>query len=101
MFRKTVILLVLIKMVRTELNSSSLTDLVAHDQQTSTCNLNDKYWELIEWFFGRITYVEVTELVETRTINSHFANFLIKQLAHSKFVRHYSQNEIKLTPSPF
>lgn len=62
-----------------------LSHLVEQDLETVTCNLNDKYWELIEWFFGRITYVEVTELVETHAINSHFANFIIKQLAESIF----------------
>lgn len=49
-----------------------------------TCDLNDNYWQLINWFFERTTYIEVTEIHRGNKGLSRFSNNIIQQLGQSK-----------------
>lgn len=58
-------------------------ELVFHSLNRTTCDLNDNYWNLIRWFFERVTYIEVTEITRHRHYNSIFANKIIRELGLS------------------
>lgn len=49
-----------------------------------SCYLSEGYWELIAWFFGRITYIEATEIVVDKVTDTKFSSFIVKQMAKSK-----------------
>lgn len=51
---------------------------------SKTCLLNDSYWKLIRWFFGRITYIEITEITKDSIKNVKFANSIIHELSKGK-----------------
>lgn len=59
-------------------------DLVFHALNRTTCDLNENYWNLIRWFFERVTYIEVTEITRQRLHNSIFANKIIREMGLSK-----------------
>lgn len=59
-------------------------EFVFHALKRSTCDLNDNYWNLIRWFFERVTYIEVTEITRQRLHNSIFANNIIREMGLSK-----------------
>lgn len=50
------------------------------------CYLSDGYWNLIAWFFGRITYIEATEIVVDKVTDTKFSSFIVKQMAKSNFL---------------
>lgn len=61
-------------------------ELVFHALNRTTCDLNDNYWNLIRWFFERVTFIEVTEITCNRLHNSIFANNIIRELGLSKLI---------------
>lgn len=46
------------------------------------CSLKPDYWKIIRWYFGEMTYIEFTEIVQKREISSQFPNRVITQLLH-------------------
>lgn len=62
----------------------NLSQFIENDLIPKTCSVHSDYWKLIRWFFGRVTYIEITEISENRMQNSKFANTLIRELSSGK-----------------
>lgn len=59
-------------------------ELVFHALNRTTCDLNENYWNLIRWYFERVTYIEMTEITRQRLHNSIFANKILREIGLSK-----------------
>lgn len=56
--------------------------LIIRDMFGKHCSLKPDYWKIIRWYFGEMTYVEFTEIVQQHEISSRFPNRVITQLLH-------------------
>lgn len=54
-----------------------------HEICPDACCLSAKHWELIRWFFERISYIEVTEISENNIRNLEFADTVMHELWQS------------------
>lgn len=60
--------------------------LETHENCPDDCCLSSKHWDLIRWFFERIPYIEVTEIIENNVRNLEFADTVLHELWQSKSI---------------
>lgn len=67
------------------LSTDSKVERFMNNAKIHQCYLSDEYWDLIAWFFGRITYIEATEVVVDNVTNPKFSSFTVKEMSKSKY----------------
>lgn len=74
------------------------------------CELSEKQWNLIAWYFERVSYLEVTQIVASDQYNrraSRFCDYAIKRLAeltnieYQTFLVDYNFKDEDIPPQPY
>lgn len=50
------------------------------ESDVNGCDINQKHWDIIKWYFERCTFIEITEIALNRSHKSRFSNQLIRGL---------------------
>lgn len=50
----------------------------------NSCDLNQKQWALIKWYFERCTFIEITEIALNRSDKSQYSNQIIRGMIMGK-----------------